>query len=194
VSDATRAQEALSGKVFSMIARGTLSGLDTGQKMQVAQARLMAGETKDGLEVFEPYGFTSAALTGAELIAQFLDGDRSNGYIIVIADRRYRIVLESGEVAIHDDQGQKVHLTRNGIVIDGAGKPLVIENTTTTTIRAGESVRIEAPILECTGAIKDMCDTPEGKTMGNMRGTYNEHDHNENNAPGSPTQKPNQQM
>lgn len=48
----------------------------------------------------------------------------------MVADRRYRLQgLAAGEVALYDDLGQKVHLTRGGIVIDGAGLPMTIQNT-----------------------------------------------------------------
>jgi len=49
---------------------------------------------------------------------------------VVVADRRYRLVgLPMGEVALHDDQGLRVHLTRNGLVFDGAGMPVNFVNT-----------------------------------------------------------------
>jgi len=156
MSDAGRGMAAMAGKVFGMISRGTLSLLDTARKMQVAQVRLLAGEKKDGLEVFEPYGFTSAANAGAEVVALFLNGDRSNGLVICVADRRYRLTLEAGEVALHDDQGQKVHLTRSGIVIDGGGLPIVIENVPTATVKADAKINLDAPIVECTGELAVM--------------------------------------
>ncbi len=38
-----------------------------------------------------------------------------------MSDRRYRLKgLQTGEVAVYDDQGQSVTLTREGIVVDGA--------------------------------------------------------------------------
>ena len=48
----------------------------------------------------------------------FFDGDRSHGIVFTIADRRYRLKpLKTGEVAIFDDLGQKVHLTRDGLEV-----------------------------------------------------------------------------
>ena len=37
--------------------------------------------------------------------------------------------LKTGEMAIYDDQEQSVHLTRDGIVIRGAGKPMRLTDT-----------------------------------------------------------------
>lgn len=105
-------------RIGNLVSRGTLAAANPGSKMQGLQLRLMAGEVKDSVEHFEPYGFTSHPSPGAEAVALFLDGDRSHGVVVVVADRRYRLIgLEAGEMAIHDDQGQKVHLTRTGIVI-----------------------------------------------------------------------------
>lgn len=151
MSDTGRGLAAMAGKIYSMITRGTLSLLDTARKMQVAQVRLLAGETKDGLEVFEQYGFTSAANLGAEVISLFLDGDRSNGIVICVADRRFRLMVNPGEVAVYDDLGQKVHLTRSGIVIDGAGLPILIENVPTATVKADAKINLDTPLVECTG-------------------------------------------
>ena len=172
-------------RISNMLARGTLAAVNAASKMQGLQLRLLAGEVKDNVEHFEPYGFTSNPKGGAEAVAVFLDGDRSHGIAIVVADRRYRLTgLQTGEVALHDDQGQKVHLTRNGIVIDGAGLPMTITNT--------PKVRMETDMLECTGDIKDRCDD-SGRTMDGMRDIYNSHDHPENDS-GGPTDQPNQSM
>lgn len=182
-------------QISNLLGRGKVTAVDSTGKMQRLQVRILAGEPKDSIEHFEPYGFTSCPKTGAEHVSVFFDGDRSHGVTLVVADRRYRLTgLAAGEMAIHDDQGQKVHLTRNGIVIDGAGKDLIIQNTPTITMKAATKVRMETALLEVTGNIKDNCDVPTGKTMVQMRTTYNTHTHPENNAPGGSTNQPNQQM
>lgn len=181
-------------RISNMLARGTLAAVNAVSKMQGLQLRLLAGEVKDNVEHFEPYGFTSNPKGGAEAVAVFLDGDRSHGIAIVVADRRYRLTgLQTGEVALHDDQGQKVHLTRTGIVIDGGGLPLTIQNAPTVTVKAATKVRMETALLEVTGDIKDQCDS-SGKTMAGMRTIYNGHTHKENNVAGGNTNNPNQAM
>ena len=119
----------LARRLQNFMARGTVVRSDAGKKMQQLQIRLLADEVADGIEHFEPYGYTARPKPGAEHVTLFVDGDRSHGITIVVADRRYRLQgLEEGEVALHDDQGQKVHLTRNGIVIDGGGKAGIFQN------------------------------------------------------------------
>lgn len=102
-----------------LMARGTVSAADGQKKMRVLQCKFLAGETRDGLEHFEPYGYTSEPLKDGqpEALALFFDGDRSHGVVVCVADRRYRLKIEPGEVAIYDDVGQKVHLKRDGIEV-----------------------------------------------------------------------------
>jgi phage baseplate assembly protein V len=181
----SRALAPLARGLQNLFSRGVVSAVNPGAKMQTVQIQLLTGESKDNVEHFEPYGYTAHPHAGAEQATGFVEGDRSHGIVLVVADRRYRLTgLAAGEVAIYDDQGQKVHLTRAGIVIDGAGLPMTITNT--------PKVRMETEMLECTGDIKDRCDS-NGRTMDGMRGIYNGHDHPENDS-GGPTDQPNQSM
>ena len=123
MSDFSRLIAPFARRLGNLLARGSVSAVNGAGKMRTLQIRMMAGEVKDNVEHFEPYGFTSEPLAGAEHVTAFFDGDRSHGVTLVVADRRYRLTgLESGEAAIHDDLGQKVHLTRDGIVIKTAKK------------------------------------------------------------------------
>ena len=113
----------LARRVNNMVARGVVLASKASGKLQTLQIGLLASEAKDDVEHFEPYGFTSRPKPGAEHVTVFLDGDRSHGITLVVADRRYRLTgLAEGEAALHDDQGQKVHITRDGIVIKTAKK------------------------------------------------------------------------
>lgn len=128
-----------------MLARGTVVLANAGKKMQSLQIRLTAGELKDGVEHFEPYGFTSNPLPSAEVLTAFLGGDRSHAVVVVASDRRYRIKeLAPGEVAIYTDEGDKIHFKR-GRIID-------IE-TQTLNIKAGTSVNFDTPLITQTGRI-----------------------------------------
>lgn len=139
-------------RLQNLLARGTVLLSNAASKLQALQVRVLAGEILENLEHFEPYGFTSRPRPGAEVLTLSVDGDRSHTVVIVAADRRYRMqALEEGEVALHDDQDQSMHLTRSGIVIKGGGLPIVIEDTPTITMRADTKVRFETPLLEVTG-------------------------------------------
>ncbi|UZE30317.1 phage baseplate assembly protein V [Pseudomonas asplenii] len=129
----------------SMLARGTVVLANAGKKMQSLQIRLTAGELKDGVEHFEPYGFTSNPHAGAEVLTAFLGGDRSHAVVLIAADRRYRISeVAPGEVVIYSDEGDKVHLKR-GRVID--------VETVILNVKATGSVNIDTPRMNVTGEI-----------------------------------------
>ena len=171
--------------VHNLISRAVITTVDTVKKCQAVGLKMIAGDQKQHVEHLEPYGFTSAAKDGAEGVALFPSGDRSHGVVVVVADRRYRMKgLKRGEVALYDDQGQSVVLTRSGIVVDGAGKPIIFKNAS--------KARFEMPV-ESTGDITDNCDRG-GTTMNEIRVTYNGHNHRENGDGGGVTDAPGQPM
>ena len=123
--------------------RATVAGADEGRAMRTVQVDVLADDTRDKVEHFEPYGFTSGVKPGSEAVVISLGGDRDHTVAIVIADRRYRFKVKEGEVAIHDDIGQSVHLSRSGIKVDGGGNPISIANT--------PKVTVDTPLFEVTG-------------------------------------------
>ncbi|WP_433767291.1 phage baseplate assembly protein V [Pseudomonas putida] len=128
-----------------LLARGTVVLASSASKLQSLQMRLTAGEVNDDMEHFEPYGFTSHPLAGAEGVVTFLGGDRSHAIALVVADRRYRLQsLAAGEVAIYTDEGDRIHFKR-GRIID-------IE-TATLNIRASTAVNFDTPLINQTGKL-----------------------------------------
>lgn len=139
-------------RIQNAITRATIKLINSKTKTQSLQIGLLAGEIKGNIEHMEPYGFTSHPNPGAEAIALFFGGDRSNGVVVVAADKRYRLLnLQQGEVAIYDDQGQKVVLTRDGIVVN---------TPQTLTATCGGDVTIKAP--------KITLDAPDIYATGNI--------------------------
>ncbi len=158
----------LGRRIRLMVGRAVITALDDSGGMQVAQVRLLSGEVRDGVEILMQYGHSSLAPGKPEGVYFALGGDRDHGMLINIGSRSARFKgLRPGESVLHDDQGQKVHLTREGIVIDGGGLPMLITNT--------PKVRMETS-LDVTGEVKDRCDA-DGKTMESMRTTYDQHTH-----------------
>ncbi|AJZ95425.1 phage assembly protein [Pseudomonas simiae] len=129
----------------NILVRGTLSLVDGLKKLQELQVKLLAGEIKDGMEHFEPYGFTANAHAGAEVLAGFFGGNRSHGVVICVADRRFRLQgLKSGEVALYTDEGDKLHFKR--------GRVIEIE-TMTLKVKAETAVEFDTPEIRTTGKI-----------------------------------------
>lgn len=170
-------------RVAMMLARGVLAAVSDGGGLQGLRLRLLADEEKDGIERVQQYGLTSVPLAGAEAVIVFLGGNRDHGLVVAVDDRRYRLRgLRGGEVALYDDLGQSVHLTRDGIVIRGAGRPVTLTDAPT--------VRLETARLEVTGDVIDRCDGG-GLSMRAMRAVYDAHTHPET---GAVTRDPGQKM
>lgn len=199
-------------RLSNMVARGTVSLVNAATKMQSLQLRLLAGESKDDVEHFEPYGLTSHPQPGAECVALFLDGDRSHGVVVCVADRRYRVKgLASGEVILHDDQGQSVYLMRSGIKLtDKAGSTVVMQGdgSGSMTFAAGLTINANSKIvgtLEVTQnitsdasitAAQDVGDQGGTKTMAGMRSVFDAHTHSgtDSHGDGFTTNPPNSQQ
>ena len=89
---------------------GTLIGAD---KVQVV---VLDGETLNNIARVEPYGYSYRPKPGCQNYLLFPSGDRSYGVAIVIGDKRYQMDLVEGEVAIHDDEENWVHIKRGGVI------------------------------------------------------------------------------
>lgn len=170
-------------RVMLMVGRAVLNAVYDGASSQLVQASLLSDEVRDKMERMAEYGFTSVPLSGAQGVVVFVGGERGHGIVVATGDPRNRMSgLQAGEVAIYDDQGQSVYLTRAGIVVNGAGKPITLTNA--------PKARFEMNI-EATGEIKDRCDSG-GKTMAGMRDVFNGHDHDD--PQGGTVSTPNQEM
>lgn len=130
-------------RIRLMVGRAIIRLVNDAARVQEAQVTLLEDETRDGVERFQEYGFTSVPLPGAEAIMVSVSGNRDHGVIIAVEDRRYRLTgIEGGEVALYTDEGDKIHLKR--------GNAIDIE-TDTLTINATTKVQINTPLLQVTG-------------------------------------------
>lgn len=150
-----------------LVAQGTASMVGHDK----LQAKVLDGEVLGNIKRVEPYGFSHRPHADAQAYLVFPGGDRSFGIALIVGDAQYNLELKPGEVALHDDLGQKVHLTRSGIVVDGAGKPITLNNA--------PEVFADVPLLKCSGDIIDNAGNG-GISMADMRAAYNEHGHKEN--------------
>jgi phage gp45-like len=130
-------ERSMTDRMGNAINRITVDQTNDQPYMQEVQLRGYCDEKQDGIEHFHPYGFsarTQAPTIGkdgtknkAEGVMVFVTGNRSHGLVIVVGDRRYRLNgLQEGEVALHDDQGHQVHLTRDGIVISAPNSKKIV--------------------------------------------------------------------
>lgn len=101
--------------IARLVARFRVTLTDDAGPVQRLQGEGLDGEVLDRVERMTDYGFSSRPQAGAEGLLISVAGSRSQAVLLAVGDRRYRLQLEEGEVALHDDLGQVVHLTRDGI-------------------------------------------------------------------------------
>lgn len=148
--------------------RAVLVRLDATATLPPVQVTGLAGEQL-AAELMQHYGIASAPLQGAEVIVLPVGGQSAHGVVIASIDGRWRIELQPGEVALHTDEGDHVHLRRGRIV------EIV---TDTLLVKASTKVRIESPRVEATGDIHADQDVSDAtRTMQADRDIYNDHKH-----------------
>lgn len=140
-------------RVMNMLARGIIEATYDDKELQRLQVTLLADEVMDKVERLEEYGLSSRPLPGAEVLMASVGGDRSNGIVIRVADRRYRIKnMAAGEVALYTDEGDTIHFKR--------GRKI--------EITAGVKVKVTAPEVEVIASTKVKLTTPLVEASGNL--------------------------
>lgn len=150
-----------------MVGRAILSAVRDDTAVQQVQVELLSDEVQDEVEHFQPYGLTAHPRAGAEGVALAVGGLRSHVIMIAVGDRRFRLTgLAEGEVALHDDQGQRVHLTRSGIVIS-SDQGVAISTDGDMTVDADQLTLTASAITLASDDIK----IGNGATLGAARKT-----------------------
>jgi phage baseplate assembly protein V len=138
-----RIRRALSG--IRRTFRGVITLVQAAGAVQIVQADGLSGELVQDIELFQHYGYTSNPPRGTMAVIVPVGGKTSHGIVIATEHGTYRLKnLASGEVALYDDQGQKIHITRNGIVVDGGGKPVTVQNVSNLNVTTSGVVNVTA--------------------------------------------------
>lgn len=140
--DFARLVKPVADRVALSIGRAVLRLVSEMPGVQLVQVEALRGEVIDQAEHLQPYGYASHPLPGAEAVVAAVGGSRNHPLILVVADRRYRPGLEPGEAIVYDDQGQTIHLKRDGIVLT-TDKRFRIE-AKEVEIHASDRLRIDA--------------------------------------------------
>lgn len=107
----------LQRKIFLLLGRALLTAIDNSEGTQKIQATVLSGETINDIERFQEYGFESYPLSGAEPFIVFLNGNRNQGVVLCVHDRRYRPTdLAPGESAVYHHEGHRVIVKAGGII------------------------------------------------------------------------------
>ena len=142
------------------------------------QIRVLDEEVLDVRRV-TPYGFSHHP-PGGEAYVAFVAGDRAQGIALVVGDKRYSMSLASGEVAIHDAEGNYVLIKAGGVVEVKASTRVVAdcpEFETTGNVLIGGSLVVMGD-AHAGGAMSDGVGS-----MGAMRAVFDGHKHGSSPLP-----------
>jgi len=120
IRDIQKIYNRLLNRIFLLFARGILKAIDDSGKTQKVQTICLAGETISDVERFEQYGLSTYPLADSETFTAFLGGNRSQGIVLCVHDRRYRPdYLAEGEVCIYTSVDKS---TNHRILMTSDGK------------------------------------------------------------------------
>ncbi len=171
-------------RLMMLVGRGRIKVVNDAGPVQLVQIKLGDKETRDNTPRLAEYGLASNPPVDSDGVALFNSGDRSKGVVIATGHQLSRMKdLQRGESALYDDLGQFVYLTRAGIVVNGAGRPVTINNAPTVTINAATSVVLNTPLLTVNGdivATGNISDQNGVKgVLQHIRDNYDSHTHSD---------------
>lgn len=191
---------ALTNLLRLVVGRGKVqSGADDGP-VQILQVSLSPKEVAN-LKRLAEFGFASWPLPGADAVAIFVGGNRSNGVIIATGDQSLRFKLDAaGEVAISDAFGKSIWLKKTGgIVIEASGQDVTVDGATNVIVNASAKVTLTTPLVEISGNLTVDGNITAGGTIGDAvrtleqdRAIYDTHTHSGVTAGGAHTGPPDQ--
>jgi phage gp45-like len=160
------------------LGRATTAATDGGRSRTIQLAFMTLGNTISSITQMQHYGFASRphAMSDHAVIAP--GNQASQSISIASNDQRYQISLAEGEAAIHDDQGQSVHITRAGIAwTDKSGNTFTSSAAGFSQIdHFGNSIVTGAggvTITSCTGVVtvdNEIAGSSEGGTGATFSG------------------------
>lgn len=149
----TKLLRPLRWRLENMVSRAVVKLVDDAAKMQGLQVVILAGETRDFVERFQNYGFTSNPPAGSEAVLVFPGGNRSHPLAVAVDDRASRKTgLAEGEAAIYTKFGDYIHVKADG----------------TIEVVASNAVSVTAPEVTVTAATKVTLDTPNCEITGDL--------------------------
>lgn len=119
----------------NLVGIGSATQVDDSGEMQLvqvtegAQGKGFAARVTDKVRRVTEFGFASVPPLGSEVMVIRRGGDRSHSVVIATSHRQSRLKnLGPGDVAVYDVRGAYVKFTSSGIVVDGAGQTVTIQN------------------------------------------------------------------
>lgn len=146
--------------VNMVVRRAKITAVDTSSGSVRVSAKVNGYETHDGVELLEPYGFTSAAPLGSKALLLCSGGDGGHPIGLMAGSPSVRLSgLASGEVAIHvgagpgGGTGARIVLRTDGSIEVGPGPGQTVRVVPNGAVgplpvaRAGDPVAVTSPAL-----------------------------------------------
>ncbi len=171
-------------RIALMLRRAVIAAVIDENPVQVMKLDLFHGETREGIERIQEYGFNSVPPEGGQVLVAFLDGECGHGVVVGTDDRRYRPrKSDPGDTMLYTDRdkddehriylGSKerfIHIRGNDITIhvDNAAKvqckTALVEAEDSVTVNAGGNVDVTCQAATVK-ANNDITLDPSGKTL-----------------------------
>jgi phage baseplate assembly protein V len=105
-------------KIWLMIGRGIITGVDNSKKYQRVALTALKDEVITDVERPQPYGLDTYPPNDSEATILFPNGERDRGLVICIGNIDYRPTtkLQSGEVMVYDKDQNHVHLKTGNVI------------------------------------------------------------------------------
>src|SRR5574343_1719270 len=159
-----RVMAPLARQVAGLMTRAVVHRVNDATPTQSVQLTALAGETLDGVEHFQPAGFKSVPLAGAEALVAAIGGAAGHRVAVVVHDKTSRPDnWQPGDVGLyHLVTGDMIWLRANGAI----------------EIHASKKLRITAPDLELVGNLKVSGSIADRHgSLDAVRAAYNSHAH-----------------
>jgi phage gp45-like len=149
--------------------RATTAASDGGLIRTIQLTFMTLGNVINTISQMQFYGFASRPHANSDHAVIALGNNPSMSISIASNDQRFQVSLVEGEVAIHDDQNQIVHIARTGLILkDKSGNTIVTSsNGIAITDKSGSTMTMAGNTI--TLAPKDLVVnvTGEIETSGN---------------------------
>lgn len=106
----------LMARVRGVVRRAVIGRVDAEAGTQTLQAKTLADDVRDEVELFEPYGFTSSPPDGCEALVFSVGADSSHRVALAAGDRTRRLAVDAGEVAVYHESGSRLIMRTDGSI------------------------------------------------------------------------------
>lgn len=182
-------------RLLFVIGRGRIQLVDDTGNVQMIQIVFGPLQNLNKVPRIGEYGFSSNPPEQSDCIVVCIAGDPGKGVVVGTNSQQFRMRnLQLGESALHDNRGQHVYLSANGIVVEGSNLPITVNSTASVAVNAPQVkvtastvVILDTPLVKTTGDILDNSGT-NTVTLAQLRNGFRSHHHDVANVqPGTAT-------